>query len=154
VNSRNASSSSLAVVARGDDHRPSVSIDKLGFYPIGRPQAPSGGLSEQRFLLGAGERDAYLIVSSERAPLMRATSLSRSWPGRSHWPLTLRSLSPAVRGSAAAQHGVLSRTLGYAACLIIEQTGAVILFFGATWGLYARRPNRRRSPPAAGTGRR
>jgi hypothetical protein len=51
--------------------------------------------------------------------------------------VVLRSLDQAVRGSGAAQHAVLSRTLGYAACLIIEQTGAAILFFGHTWGLYA-----------------
>jgi len=51
--------------------------------------------------------------------------------------VVLRSLDRAVRGSSAAQHAVLSRTLGYAACLIIEQTGAAILFFGHTWGLYA-----------------
>ncbi len=42
-----------------------------------------------------------------------------------------------LRGSGAGQSGVLFRTLGYAACLIIEQTGAAILFFGHTWGLYA-----------------
>src|SRR5271155_5180683 len=42
-----------------------------------------------------------------------------------------------LRSSGAAQHGVLFRTLGYVACLIIEQIGAAILFFGHTWGLYA-----------------
>jgi hypothetical protein len=51
--------------------------------------------------------------------------------------VVLRSLNGALRDSGAAQHGVLSRTLGYAACLIIEQAGAAILFFGHTWGLYA-----------------
>ena len=51
--------------------------------------------------------------------------------------VVLRSLNEAVRTSGAAQHAVVSRTLGYAACLIIEQTGAAILFFGHTWGLYA-----------------
>jgi hypothetical protein len=51
--------------------------------------------------------------------------------------VVLRSLNQALRSSGAAQHGVLSRTLGYAACLIIEQTGAAILFFGHTSGLYA-----------------
>jgi len=51
--------------------------------------------------------------------------------------VVVRSLNQALRGSAAEQHGVLSRTLGYAACLLIEQTGAAILFFGHTWGLYA-----------------
>jgi hypothetical protein len=51
--------------------------------------------------------------------------------------VVLRSLYGAVRGSGAEQHGVRSRTLGYAACLLIEQAGAAILFFGHTWGLYA-----------------
>jgi len=51
--------------------------------------------------------------------------------------VVLRSLNQALRGSGAAQHGVLTRTLGYAGCLIIEQAGAAILFFGHTWGLYA-----------------
>jgi hypothetical protein len=51
--------------------------------------------------------------------------------------VVLRSLNQALRDSGAAQHGVLSRTLGYAACLIVEQTGAAILFFGHAWGLYA-----------------
>jgi hypothetical protein len=51
--------------------------------------------------------------------------------------VVFRSLDEALRGSGGAQHGVLSRTLGYAACLIIEQIGAAILFFGDTGGLYA-----------------
>ncbi len=51
--------------------------------------------------------------------------------------LVLRSLDHALRSSGPAQYGVRFRTLGYAACLIIEQTGAAILFFGHTWGLYA-----------------
>jgi hypothetical protein len=51
--------------------------------------------------------------------------------------VVLRSLHEALSDSAGAQHGVLSRTLGYAVCLIIEQIGAAILFFGHTWGLYA-----------------
>jgi hypothetical protein len=52
--------------------------------------------------------------------------------------VVLRSLKEALRGSSgAAQHGVLSRTLGYAACLVVEQVGAAVLFFGHTWGLYA-----------------
>jgi len=48
----------------------------------------------------------------------------------------IRSLSEALRSGGAAQHGVLFRTLGYGVCLIIEQVGAVILFFGHEWGLY------------------
>ncbi|MGD1049904.1 MAG: hypothetical protein ABR947_02395 [Solirubrobacteraceae bacterium] len=49
----------------------------------------------------------------------------------------LQSLDGALRGNGAAQHGVLFRTLGYAVCLVIEQAGAAILFFGHSWGLYA-----------------
>jgi len=51
--------------------------------------------------------------------------------------VVLRSLNEALRSSGEAQYGVRFRTLGYAACLIVEQTGAVILFFRQTWGLYA-----------------
>ena len=51
--------------------------------------------------------------------------------------VVLRSLDRALRGSGAAKHAVLSRTLGYTACLIVEQAGAAILVFGHTWGLYA-----------------
>ncbi len=47
-----------------------------------------------------------------------------------------RSLIRALRESGEAQHGVLFRTLGYAACLIVEQAGAVILFLRHTSGLY------------------
>ena len=51
--------------------------------------------------------------------------------------VVLRSLNQALRVSTTAQHGVVPRTLGYAACLIVEQTGATVLFFRHTWGLYA-----------------
>ena len=51
--------------------------------------------------------------------------------------MLLQSLDEALRGNGAAQHGVLFRTLGYAVCLVIEQAGAAILFFGHSWGLYA-----------------
>jgi hypothetical protein len=51
--------------------------------------------------------------------------------------IVLRSLSRAVRESGTSQHDVLSRTLGYTACLLVEQFGAVVLFFRHTWGLYA-----------------
>jgi hypothetical protein len=47
-----------------------------------------------------------------------------------------RSLQRALRGSGPEQHAVLSRTLGYGVCLVVEQTGAAILFFGHAWGLY------------------
>jgi hypothetical protein len=52
--------------------------------------------------------------------------------------VVLRSLSEAIRASnGEAQHGVVPRTLGYAACLATEQLGAVVLFFQHSWGLYA-----------------
>jgi modulator of FtsH protease len=44
-----------------------------------------------------------------------------------------RSIREAIR---AADQGVLLRTLGSYACLLTEQAGAVILFFGPAWGLY------------------
>lgn len=37
---------------------------------------------------------------------------------------------------AAADSWVLARGLGSFACLLTEQAGAVLLFFGAAWGLY------------------
>jgi len=36
----------------------------------------------------------------------------------------------------AADTGVLLRAVGSFACLVTEQAGAAILFFGAAWGLY------------------
>ncbi|TMD04466.1 MAG: hypothetical protein E6J01_12940 [Chloroflexi bacterium] len=36
----------------------------------------------------------------------------------------------------SADQGVLLRTLGSFACLVLEQTGALILFVGSAWGLY------------------
>lgn len=44
-----------------------------------------------------------------------------------------RSIREAIN---AADRGVLLRTLGSYACLVTEQAGALILFFGGTWGLY------------------
>ena len=44
-----------------------------------------------------------------------------------------RSLVEAVR---TKDPGVLIRGVGSFACLVLEQVGAVILFAGATWGLY------------------
>jgi modulator of FtsH protease len=37
---------------------------------------------------------------------------------------------------ASADSGVILRTLGSYACLLTEQAGAAILFFGPVWGLY------------------
>lgn len=36
----------------------------------------------------------------------------------------------------AADAGVMLRAIGSFACLVIEQLGAALLFFGAVWGLY------------------
>ncbi len=45
-----------------------------------------------------------------------------------------RSIRQAARD---ADPWVLRRTLGSFACLLLEQAGAVVLFFGGAWGLYA-----------------
>ncbi|TMC52828.1 MAG: hypothetical protein E6J20_10125 [Chloroflexi bacterium] len=36
----------------------------------------------------------------------------------------------------SADRGVLWRTIGSFACLLLEEAGAVVLFFGNAWGLY------------------
>ncbi len=46
-------------------------------------------------------------------------------------------LYSSIRSAAAsADRGVLLRTLGSFACLVVEQGGAVVFFFGGVWGLY------------------
>jgi hypothetical protein len=50
--------------------------------------------------------------------------------------MVLRSLARALRDSGPTRHAVYSRTLGYVACLLIEQVGAALLIFDVTWGLY------------------
>jgi hypothetical protein len=47
--------------------------------------------------------------------------------------LLYRSIRQAARD---ADRSVLWRALGSFACLLLEQAGAVVLFFGGTWGLY------------------
>jgi hypothetical protein len=37
----------------------------------------------------------------------------------------------------SADRGVLYRTIGSFGCLILEEAGAIVLFFGNAWGLYA-----------------
>ena len=37
---------------------------------------------------------------------------------------------------SSADRGVLLRTLGSFACLVLEEAGAIVLFFGNAWGLY------------------
>jgi len=44
-----------------------------------------------------------------------------------------RSIRQAARD---ADNQVLLRALGSFACLVLEQAGAFVLFFGSTWGLY------------------
>jgi len=36
----------------------------------------------------------------------------------------------------SADRGVLLRTIGSFACLLLEEAGAIVLFFGSAWGLY------------------
>ncbi len=38
---------------------------------------------------------------------------------------------------SSADRGVLLRAIGSFACLLIEEAGALVLFFGNAWGLYA-----------------
>src|SRR3984893_1000304 len=40
------------------------------------------------------------------------------------------------QAARSADNGVLWRTIGSFACLVLEQAGAVVLFFGGAWGLY------------------
>ena len=37
----------------------------------------------------------------------------------------------------SADRGVLYRTIGSFGCLLLEEAGAIVLFFGNAWGLYA-----------------
>jgi hypothetical protein len=47
-------------------------------------------------------------------------------------------LYSSIRQAArSADQGVLWRTIGSFTCLLFEQAGAVVLFFGNAWGLYA-----------------
>jgi hypothetical protein len=50
--------------------------------------------------------------------------------------LVLLSLRRALRDSGPVRHAVTPRTLGYVACLLIEQVGAAVLIAGSSWGLY------------------
>jgi len=46
-------------------------------------------------------------------------------------------LYSSIRSAAAsADRGVLLRTVGSFACLVVEQAGAIVFFFGGAWGLY------------------
>jgi hypothetical protein len=48
-----------------------------------------------------------------------------------------RSIRDALRTASVAQPGLLLRTLGSFACLLVEQAGAAALFLGNASGLYA-----------------
>jgi hypothetical protein len=50
--------------------------------------------------------------------------------------ILFRSIRAALR-TARSEPGLLFRTLAAFVCLLVEQAGAVILFTGQTWGLYA-----------------
>ena len=47
--------------------------------------------------------------------------------------LLYSSIRQAIQG---ADRGVLLRTIGSFACLLLEETGAIVLLFGNAWGLY------------------
>jgi len=81
--------------------------------------------------------EIFVVIVGVEVTVFRSLNEALRGSGAAQPGILFRSLNEALRGSGAAQHGVLFRTLGYAACLIIEQTGAAILFFGHTWGLYA-----------------
>ena len=91
-----------------------------------------GGQSERA--VGA---ELFVVLVGIEIVVLRSLSEALRGSGGARHGVLLRSLGEALRGSGAAQRGVLFRTLGYATCLIIELTGAAILFFGHAWGLYA-----------------
>jgi hypothetical protein len=81
--------------------------------------------------------ELFVVLAGVEVVVLRSLTQALRDSGATQPGGPVRGLSQALRGSGGAQHGVLFRTLGYAACLVIEQTGAAILFFGHTWGLYA-----------------
>jgi len=50
--------------------------------------------------------------------------------------ISLHSFSGALRNGGGAQRGVVFRALSSFVCLVVEQAGAAVLFFGDLWGLY------------------
>ncbi len=81
--------------------------------------------------------EIFVVIVGVEVTVFRSLDEALRGSGAAQRGVLFRSLNEVLRGSGAGQSGVLFRTLGYAACLIIEQTGAAILFFGHTWGLYA-----------------
>jgi hypothetical protein len=80
--------------------------------------------------------EIFVVIVGVEVTVFRSLNEALRSSGTAQPGVLFRSLNEALRGGTA-QRGVLSRTLGYAACLVVEQTGAAILFFGHTWGLYA-----------------
>jgi hypothetical protein len=80
--------------------------------------------------------ELFVVLVGVEVVVLRSLSQALRDSGEARPVVPVRTLRGVLPGSGAARHGVLFRTLGYAACLVIEQTGAAILFFGSTWGLY------------------
>jgi len=80
--------------------------------------------------------EIFVVIAGVEVMVFRSLNEALRASGAAQRGVLFRSLSEALRGRGAAQHGVLFRTLGYAVCLMIEQAGAVVLFFRHTWGLY------------------
>jgi hypothetical protein len=81
--------------------------------------------------------ELFVVIVGVEIAVFRSLNEAIRDHGAAQRGVLFRSLNEALRDRGMAQRGVLFRTLAYAACLIVEQTGAAILFFGHTWGLYA-----------------
>ncbi len=81
--------------------------------------------------------EIFVVLVGVEVVVLRSLNEALRGSGAAQPGVLFRSLNEALRSSGAEQRGVLFRTLGYVACLIIEQTGAAILFVGHAWGLYA-----------------
>jgi hypothetical protein len=81
--------------------------------------------------------ELFVVLAGVEVVVLRSLNEALRGGAGAQRVVLFRSLTEAFRGSGAGQRGVLFRTLGYAGCLVIEQIGAAILFFGRTWGLYA-----------------
>jgi hypothetical protein len=81
--------------------------------------------------------EIFVVIVGAEVVVFRSLTRALDGSGPVRRGVLLRSLAAALRDSGASQRGVLFRTLGYLGCLIGEQAGAVVLFFGHTWGLYA-----------------
>jgi hypothetical protein len=80
--------------------------------------------------------ELFVVIAGVEVTVFRSLTEALGGNGAARRGALSRSLNDTLRGSGSAPHGVLWRTLSYMGCLIVEQTGAAILFFGHTWGLY------------------